>query len=120
LVSCPTTFIPFRLPPLLSCGPNFKSILLILPGCEIARHSDGLLAGQTRFNSHHKYEIFLCSKTFRPALKLTKPPIQWAPGAFSPERRPVRETDHSTPSSVKVKNGWVTIPLLRTSSRHDV
>jgi hypothetical protein len=34
-------------------------------------------------------------------------PIQWVPGALSlGVKRPVRETDHSPPSSAEVKNAW--------------
>jgi hypothetical protein len=41
----------------------------------------------------------------RPALMPTQSPIQWVPGAFSPEvKRPGREADHSLPSSAEVKN----------------
>jgi hypothetical protein len=41
----------------------------------------------------------------RPALLLTKPPIQWVPGASSPRvKRPEPETDHSLLSSAEVMN----------------
>jgi hypothetical protein len=38
---------------------------------------------------------------------LSKPPIQWVPGALSlGVKRPGREPDHSSPSSAEVKNAW--------------
>jgi hypothetical protein len=41
------------------------------------------------------------------ALGPTQLPIQWVPGALSLEvKRPVREADHSPPSSAEVKNAW--------------
>jgi hypothetical protein len=40
-------------------------------------------------------------------------------GGSSPEvNRPVRETDHSLPSSAEVKNGVAVPPLLHTSTWH--
>jgi hypothetical protein len=91
------------------------------PGCEISRYSDGLRAGQTGFDSRHNYLIFPYSKASRPALKLIKPADQCVPGALSPEiKRPMRETDHSPPSSAKIKNGLAITPLLHTSSLRDV
>jgi hypothetical protein len=64
--------------------------------------------------------IFLFTKASRPALESTQSPIQGVPGALSlGVKRPVRETDHSPPSSSKVNNGVVlsqsagtTLPLL--------
>jgi hypothetical protein len=47
---------------------------------------------------------FLFSKSSRPALGFTQPPIQWVPGALSPGvKRPRREADHSPPTSAEVK-----------------
>jgi hypothetical protein len=46
-----------------------------------------------------------------PALGPTQPPIQWVPGALSPEiKRPVLETDHSPSSSAEAKNGGAIPP----------
>jgi hypothetical protein len=43
----------------------------------------------------------------RLALGPTQHPIQWVPGALSlGVEQPGRETDHSPPSSVEVKNEW--------------
>jgi hypothetical protein len=43
----------------------------------------------------------------RPALRPTKPPIQWVPGAFSLGiKRTGREAGRSPPSSAEVKNAW--------------
>jgi hypothetical protein len=42
----------------------------------------------------------------------TQPPIQWVPGAISPEeKRPGREADHSPPPSAEVKDSEA-IPTL--------
>jgi hypothetical protein len=41
------------------------------------------------------------------ALGPTQPPIQLVPGALSLGiKRPLREADHSPPSSAEVKNAW--------------
>jgi len=38
-------------------------------------------------------------------LKNTQPPIQWVPGAISPELRGTgREAEHSPPSTAEIKN----------------
>jgi hypothetical protein len=43
----------------------------------------------------------------RTALGPTQPPVQWVPVAVSlGVKRPVREADHSPPSSAEVKNAW--------------
>jgi hypothetical protein len=55
---------------------------------------------------------FLFSAWYRSVLGPTQPPIQWVPGALSPNiKRPGREADHSPPSSVDVKNGEAIFPL---------
>jgi hypothetical protein len=49
--------------------------------------------------------IFLFTTASRTALGSTQPPTQWVPGALSlGVKRPGRETNHSPPSSVEVKN----------------
>jgi hypothetical protein len=40
----------------------------------------------------------------RPALRPTKPPVQWVPGLFRGKVRPGRDADPSPPSSAEVKN----------------
>jgi hypothetical protein len=48
--------------------------------------------------------IFLFTTASRPALEPTQPPIQWVPETFFLRiKRPVREADHSPPSSTEVK-----------------
>jgi hypothetical protein len=43
---------------------------------------------------------FFFSKSSRPTLGSTQPPIQWLPGALSPEvKLPARGADHSPPGS---------------------
>jgi len=50
---------------------------------------------------------FLMSTASRPALGITLPLIQWVPGALSPGiKLPMREANHSPPSSAKAKNEW--------------
>jgi hypothetical protein len=52
-------------------------------------------------------EIFVFTIASRTALWPTQPPIQWVPGAISlGVKRPVREADHTPPSSAEVKNAW--------------
>lgn len=49
----------------------------------------------------------LLGKTLKPAVSLTRPPIQWEPDALSTRvKRPRRETDHSSARSAKVKTEW--------------
>jgi hypothetical protein len=60
--------------------------------------------GDRRFETRQELGIFLFTTASRPALWPTQPPIQWEPGALSVGvKRPERETDHSPPSSVEVK-----------------
>jgi hypothetical protein len=61
--------------------------------------------------------IFLFSIASRPALGPIQPPIQWVPGAISPEvKRPGREAGHLPPSNAEVKNGGAIPPLPDMSS----
>jgi hypothetical protein len=47
-------------------------------------------------------------KSSRPVLGPAQPPIQWVPGAFSPEVKwPGREADYSPPASAEVKKIWI-------------
>jgi hypothetical protein len=65
------------------------------------------MIGVLGFDSRRGLGIFLFTAVFRMALGLTQPPIQRVPGALSLGiMRPGRETDHSPPSSVEVKNAW--------------
>jgi hypothetical protein len=54
--------------------------------------------------------FFLFSTASRPLLGSTQPPIQWVPGALTPEVKLVKlaglEADHSLPSLSEVKNEW--------------
>jgi hypothetical protein len=60
--------------------------------------------GDRGFASRQWLGIFLFTTASRPALGPTQPPVQWAPGALSlGVKRPVREADHSPPSSAEVK-----------------
>jgi len=46
-------------------------------------------------------------KTYRPTLDPTQPPIQWVQRFLSSEVMwPRREANHSSPSSVELKNDW--------------
>jgi hypothetical protein len=57
----------------------------------------------SRSSSPGRVKNFLFSKSSRPALEPTQPPIQWVPGALSPGC----EADHSPPASVEVKKMWI-------------
>jgi hypothetical protein len=57
-----------------------------------------------RSSSPGREKNFLFSTSSRPALGSTQPPVQWVPGALSPEvKRPGREADHSPRTSAEVK-----------------
>jgi hypothetical protein len=67
----------------------------------------GWTIGVLEFDSRRGLGIFLFTTVSRPALGPTQPPIQWVQGALSlGVKRPVREADHSPPSSAEVKNAW--------------
>jgi hypothetical protein len=77
-----------------------------------SRYSDWLRAGRPRGRSSSPGRVknFLFSTSSRPVLWPIQPPIQWVPGALSPEvKRPGREVVHSPPTSVEVKKTWVYI-----------
>jgi hypothetical protein len=64
------------------------------------------------FDSRQGQEIFLFSVEIRSFLGPTQSPIQWVPGALSPEVEwDVREADRSPPSVAKLKNGGAIPPL---------
>jgi len=50
--------------------------------------------------------IFPLASVSRTALWPTQPPVKWVPGVLSPgvKVRPVRDADHSPPSSAEVEN----------------
>ena len=59
------------------------------------------------FDSRQRQEIFVFSKTSKPALGPTHLPTQWVPGAISPGvKRPGRDVNHLPPSTAEVKNEW--------------
>jgi hypothetical protein len=61
-----------------------------------------------RSSSPGRIKNFLFSKSSRPGLRSTQPPIQWVPGALSlTVKRPGREVDHSPPTSAEVKKVWI-------------
>jgi hypothetical protein len=68
-----------------------------------------------RSSSHSRVKNFLFSKSSRPALRSTQPPIQWVTGALSAGvKRPGREVDHSPPTSAEVKKIWIYTSTLHT------
>jgi hypothetical protein len=70
-----------------------------------------------RVSSPSKGKRFFSSAQLTSDLRPTNPPIQWVAGALSAEvKRPGREADHSSPSSVDVIGGAIP-PLLHASSR---
>jgi hypothetical protein len=74
----------------------------------VQKYSPELRAGSSGFDSLRGLGIFLFTTASRPALGSTEPPIQWVPGALSlGVKRPVRDADHSPPSSVEIKNAWI-------------
>jgi hypothetical protein len=81
------------------------------------RYTDGLRTGRPEFDSRQRQEMFFFSTASRPALRPTKPSIQWVPEALHRQvKRPGREAYHSPPSSAEFKNGINLPPLLHTSS----
>jgi hypothetical protein len=61
--------------------------------------TDWIIGG---FESRQGLGIFLFATVSGPALRPTRLPIQWVPGALSVGvKRPRREADHSPPSSVR-------------------
>jgi hypothetical protein len=72
---------------------------------ERSRYSDWLRAARPRGRSSSpgRVQNFLFSTASRPALGSIQPPIQWVPGALSPEVKWLgREADHSLPNSAAV------------------
>lgn len=53
-----------------------------------------------------KQQIFLFSKTSRPAPGTNQPPIQEGPGIHPKQNQPGHEAYHSSTCSAKVKNEW--------------
>jgi hypothetical protein len=75
-----------------------------------SRYSDWLRAGRQRGRSSSPGRVknFLFSMSSGPALGSTEPSIQRVSGALSPGvKRPVREADHSPPTSAEVKKMWI-------------
>jgi hypothetical protein len=59
-------------------------------------------------SSPGRVKNFLFSITSTPILGRTHSPIQWVPGALSPEvKRVGSEADHSLPSGAEVKKMWI-------------
>jgi hypothetical protein len=88
------------------------------PG-ELSRYSDWLQAGRPRGRSSSPGggKNFHFSMLSTPALGPTQPPIQWVPGALSPEvKRQGREADHSPQTTAEVKKMWLYTSILYTSS----
>jgi hypothetical protein len=76
----------------------------------VVGYSYWLRAGRpmVRSSSPNSVKNFLFSKSSRPALGFTQPPIQWVPGALSSGlKQPGREAEHSPPASAEVKKMWI-------------
>jgi hypothetical protein len=70
----------------------------------------GIATGRStgRSSSPDRVKGILFSKSSRPALRSTQPPIQWVPRALSlGVKRPGRKVDHSPPTSAEVKKMWI-------------
>jgi hypothetical protein len=66
----------------------------------------------TSCNPGQEQEIFLFSTASRPTLGPIHSPLQWVPGALSPEvNRQGREPEHSPPSSAEVNDDGAIHPL---------
>jgi hypothetical protein len=79
-------------------------------------YAKGWTIGVLEFDSRRGLGIFLFTTAFRMALGPTQSPIQWVPVALSlGVKRQGREDDHSSPSSVEVKNAlsYTSTPLVR-------
>jgi hypothetical protein len=88
---------------------NLGTVNISEPG-QRSRYSDWLRAGRLRgwSSSPGRVKNFLFSKSSRPALGSTQPPIQWVPGALSAAvKRPGREANHLPPASAEVKKMWI-------------
>jgi hypothetical protein len=74
----------------------------------------GWMIGVLEFVSWQGLGIFLFTTASRMALRPTRPPIQWVPGALSLRVKLLRwEADHSPPSSAKVKMSGTKPPFLQ-------
>jgi hypothetical protein len=89
---------------------TFLNVGSVLKNCELGKlsqYSDYAVCwtGGVRFQGRPRN--FSLRHRFRPTLGPTQSPIQWVPGALSPEvKRPGREADHSPLSSADIKNSW--------------
>jgi hypothetical protein len=57
---------------------------------------------------YYSIVVHLASKSSRPALGSTQPPIKWVPGALClAAKRPGREAENSSPTSAELKKIWI-------------
>jgi hypothetical protein len=90
---------------------KFKVQICLIGSYEGARYLSGKALSyglnDWGFDSRQGLGIFLLTTASRQALGPTQPPTQLVSGAVSlGVKRPGREADHSSPSSVEVKNMW--------------
>jgi len=71
-----------------------------------SRHSECSMGWTVWGSNPRRKKNFLFSRTSRPVLGPTQPPVQCVWGSFSGVKRPTRKVNHAPPSSVKVKNEW--------------
>jgi len=84
-----------------------------MPPCIVTK----LRAGRPGFDSRQGQGISLFATTSILALRPTQPPIQWVTGAISPwVKRPGREADHSSPSTVEIKMSGAILSVPHMSS----
>jgi hypothetical protein len=103
-------------PAVLSAGKE-PPVSHCVRGCvepwQLSRYSPGLRPENrgSRVRFPEGAENFLFTTASRTALGPTQPPMQWVPVVLSLRVKwPVREDDHSPPSSAKVKE-WVELYL---------
>jgi hypothetical protein len=91
------------------------TILRAVMAESVQRSATDWTIGVLGFDSRRGLGIYLFTTVSRTALRHNQPPVQWIPRFLSSGiKRRVRKSDHSPPSSAKVKNVWsyTSTPIL--------